>query len=201
MSALDARLYEDVNGLARHSSALHGLGSAWFAWLGFVVLAASAGWGWWKARFRPDAPDAVAASVWALTSAGVGVLVAQPMVSALGRVPPYRSHPAEVLGGVPPGSPSFPSLHAVVAGAVVAGLWWAGTWARGPAVGATVTGLVLAFACVYTGRSYPGDVLAGLALGGLVAALGRPLGLRVLSWVALKVERSPLHLVVAAHRA
>jgi undecaprenyl-diphosphatase len=65
---------------------------------------------------------------------------------------------------------SFPSDHATVVGAVAAGLMF--TNHRWGSVAAALA-VVMAFARVYVGAHYPGDVVAGLALGAAVAAAGR----------------------------
>jgi membrane-associated phospholipid phosphatase len=197
MAGLDSRLYRDVNRLARHSPALHGVTEAWYVWLGVVVLGACVAVAWWRARLRPDAPVAVASSLWAAAAAAITLVVAQPVVHAIGRARPYAALPGvEVLVGRSH-SFSLPSVHAAVAGAVIGALWWSDVPA---AAAATVTGLLLGWACVYVGVSYPGDVVAGLAGGAVLAAAGRPVGMLVLTWLATKVERSPLHLVISAHR-
>ena len=197
MAGLDSRLYRDVNHLARHSPALHGITEAWYVWLGVALLGVCVAGAWWRARFRPDAPTAVAASLWAAAAAAVAVAVAQPIVHAVGRARPYTALPGvEVLVGRSH-SFSLPSVHAAVAGAVIGALWWSD---RPAAAAATVTGGVLGWACVYVGVSYPGDVVAGLAGGAVLAAALRPVGMLVLTWLATKVERSPLHLIIAVHR-
>lgn len=199
MRSLDSRLYHYVNRLAGNSSALHGVLRSWYLWGGMVVLAALTALAWWRGRFRADAPTAVAGSAWAALAATVTALLAQPVLHAVGRERPFTRAPgAGVLVGHPH-SFGFPSVPSAVAGAVTAALWWA----AGPAIGgpAAATALLLAFSCVYVGVSYPGDVVAGLLFGAAAAVVLRPAGMRLLSWLAVKVERSPLHLVVAAHRA
>ena len=64
---------------------------------------------------------------------------------------------------------SFPSDHATVAGAVAVGLTFAN---RRWGIVASVVAVLMAFTRVYVGAHYPGDVLAGLSLGGLVATAG-----------------------------
>ena len=58
---------------------------------------------------------------------------------------------------------------------------------------AMVLAVVMAFARVYAGAHYPGDVLAGLTLGGTAAALGSlvavPLLTRVVSWLSATALR------------
>ena len=55
---------------------------------------------------------------------------------------------------------SFPSDHAVMAGAVAAGLWFV---SRRLGIIAAIAAVVMAFARVYIAAHYPQDVAAGLA--------------------------------------
>ena len=61
---------------------------------------------------------------------------------------------------------SFPSDHAVMAGAVAVGLVFV---SRRLAALAAVAALVMAFARVYIAAHYPADVAVGLVLGAVVA--------------------------------
>ena len=79
---------------------------------------------------------------------------------------------------------SFPSDHATVAGAVAVGLLFAN---RRWGIIASVLAIVMAFTRVYVGAHYPGDIVTGLALGGLVSTAGWfvivPLLRRVATWL------------------
>src|SRR5206468_11785663 len=75
---------------------------------------------------------------------------------------------------------SFPSDHAVMAGAAAAALWLV---SRALGALATVAALVMAFARVYIAAHYPWDVAAGLVVGALVALLGWLLLRRLLTVV------------------
>ena len=66
---------------------------------------------------------------------------------------------------------------------------------------ATVAAVVMAFTRVYVGAHYPGDVLAGLALGGGVAWLGHIVVVPVLRLVVLHVADSRLRSLVASHES
>ncbi|MHB1854880.1 MAG: phosphatase PAP2 family protein [Acidimicrobiales bacterium] len=197
MRGLDVRLYRDVNGWAMKTSYLHGLGRAAAGWLAFALLAGCLALAWYRGRRRSDAPVAVASVLWALAAAVVAVVVARSVAAAVGRAHPYQvvAH-AEVLVSRVHGS-GFPAAAAAGAGALAAALWFSDA-AVGGAAGAIA--VLLAGAGVYVGVLFPGDVAAGLVLGAVVAVALRPFGLRLLSWLTVKVERSPLHLVVAAHR-
>jgi membrane-associated phospholipid phosphatase len=91
---------------------------------------------------------------------------------------------------------SFPSDHATVAGAVAAGLFLVN---RRLGLIAIIAALAMAFARVYVGAHYPGDVAAGLVLGACATtALSRfaPLVIEPLLRVLLK---TPLRKMVTAN--
>jgi undecaprenyl-diphosphatase len=68
---------------------------------------------------------------------------------------------------------------------------------RWVAVVGVVAAVMVAAARVYVGVHYPGDVVAGLALGALVAVAGAPLAQRALGPVARWVATTPLAPLVA----
>lgn len=197
MRSLDVRLFRDVNGWAAHSSVLHGVGRAAAGWLALATLAACLLTAWSRGRRRPDAPVAVASVLWALVAGAVALTVAQAAAAAIDRSLPYHAlDHVELLVSRGTGG-GLPSAAAAGAGALAAALWLSD---RAVAAVAGGTALIAGLAQVYVGARFPGDVAAGLVLGAVLAVAARPLGLRVLSWLTVKVERSPLHLVVAAHR-
>ncbi|GAC1328198.1 MAG: hypothetical protein NVSMB13_15160 [Mycobacteriales bacterium] len=115
----------------------------------------------------------------------LGVLVAiaanQPLVSGFHEQRPFVAMPGALLLVKHSVDPGFPSDHAVMAGAVAAALFFV---SRRLAWVGVVLALVMAFARVYVGVHYPSDVLAGLAVGAVVAVLvelllGRPVAMLV----------------------
>jgi membrane-associated phospholipid phosphatase len=107
--------------------------------------------------------------VFATVAAGVALIVNQPLSHAVDRLRPYVTHPATAhLLIARAHDPSFPSDHATGGFALACGMF---LYDR--TIGAVLFALaaVLAFARVYVGTHYPGDVAAGAAIGTLWALL------------------------------
>lgn len=161
----DHALFRWTNDLARHTPWLHGAARV-FAKDGVVLfgllLVAGALW-------------ARRASLLLLVRAvlaGVGVLLAvavnQPIVAAVHAPRPFTVYPHALVLVHRSTDPSFPSDHATMAGAVAVGLLLVNR--RLGAVAAALA-LLMAATRVYVGAHFPLDVVAGLLLGGAVAAL------------------------------
>lgn len=172
---MDATWYKDVNRFAVHTAWLHGIMKVYAVYgVGlFAVLVLAA---WWYARSEANPPRAVAAAIWAAAGTLIAVALNQIIVKAVARPRPYLTlRGVEVLVSRSTDY-SFPSDHAVTAGAAVAGLWiiahQGGRPASWLAAFGTVLALLLAFARVYVGAHYPGDVVAGLLIGSAISLLG-----------------------------
>ena len=139
----------------------------------------------------------VAASVWAAGSALVALGIGQLIGGAVNRARPYATMPGVHVLVDKSADFSFPSDHATVVGAVAAGLLFTN---RRIGLIATVLAVLMAFTRVYVGAHYPGDVLAGLALGATIAAAGRPLIVPILTRIAASLARTPARLLVSAPR-
>jgi undecaprenyl-diphosphatase len=129
-------------------------------------------------------PERRSGAVLATVSAGLALLLAQPIAHLVDRARPFVAHPqtAHVLISRSP-DPSFPSDHATGAFALAFGLW---LYDRTLGSVLLVLAAILSFARVYVGVHYPGDVVAGAALGISVATVLFlvPLTRRVIETVA-----------------
>lgn len=164
---MDYSLFKDINGLTGHS-----LADTVFKALAkdmpavMVVLVALV----FLIRWRQHREERRSGAVLATASAGLSLLIAQPIAHAVDRLRPFAAHPghAHVLIARSP-DPSFPSDHAAGAFALAFGIW---LYDRTLGSVLLVLGAILAFARVYVGAHYPGDVIAGALLGmGVVATL------------------------------
>ena len=138
---------------------------------------------------------AVAGSIWAGGAALVALEIGQLVGGAIDRARPYEAMTGVHLLVDKTTDFSFPSDHAPAAGAVAVGLLltnrrW-GIVAAGLAV-------VMAVSRVYVGAHYPADVLAGVALGGIVAAAGTVVAVPLLTHIAERLSRTGLGALVTS---
>lgn len=196
--SLDRRLYLDVNSLSRHSHWAHGFMAKYALWGGLVAIVAvfALTFLWARQRGRLDAVVLLfLGGAAALISLGVNKGVSD----AVARVRPCHAgavlshHPVVILGCAH--DYGFPSDHSVIAGALAVGLLFVG-WRIG--VLGVLLALSVAFARVYAGVHYPGDVVAGLLLGAVIAGV-LELALRpLLMPLAGRLARTPLRPLIAA---
>lgn len=183
---LDDRLLFGVNSFARHSVWLHAPMLA-FAKYGVVLFAALLLAGLVDARHRRS--SALASTAWAALAALLALGLNQPIGHLFAEARPYLTHPQILRLADITTDFSFPSDHAVMAGAVAAGLLLAH---RRLGALAAVAALLMAFARVYIAAHYPWDVAGGLGLGAAVAVGGWLLLRKPLTAIAARVRNLPV---------
>jgi membrane-associated phospholipid phosphatase len=153
-----------VNEFARDTSWAHGVLANYANWAGLVLLALLLVTGWLVGRRRPEAPRLTATALLVGVSAVIALLANQAIGPAVARTRPCHTltH-VEVLLHCASDS-SFPSDHAMIAGAFAVGLLLLDR-----RIG--LVALLLAFARVYVGVHYPSDVAGGLAIGAAIGAV------------------------------
>jgi len=161
---MDFSLYKTINGLSGGSFA-DGLFKALNTDLP-VVLAGLVALTFlipWSRRCRERRSGAVLATA----SAGLALLLNQPIAHLVDRARPYIAHPqsAHLLVSRSPDL-SFPSDHATGAFALAFAIW---LYDRTLGSVLLVIAAILAFGRVYVGAHYPGDVVAGALIGMAVA--------------------------------
>ena len=182
---LDDRVMDAVNRFARDTPALHGLvlGYATYGLALFLVLLLAA-----LVVARQRSSRDLAATGWTALATLIAVALNQPLGHLVHERRPYAVHPQLLRLAHVTTDFSFPSDHAVMAGAVAAGLLIAH---RRLGLVAVVAALAMAFSRVYIAAHYPWDVVAGLAFGAFVALGGWALLQRPLTATTAWLRRSP----------
>lgn len=166
-------LYRDITDSARSApgwaqSAFEGWTEYGLLLFGLLFIAA-----WWRARGQAG-PRAVALAVAAPLATALAYVASELVKSAVDEERPCRAvvgAAAPLLACPAPGDWSFPSNHSAIAGAAAVALALA---VRRLALAAVPLAVLMAFSRVFVGVHYPHDVLAGLLLGGALAALAVP---------------------------
>jgi membrane-associated phospholipid phosphatase len=184
-------MFEQVNAFARATPWLHAPALV-YAQYGVVLFAVLLVAGWWIAR-RAGRGVGVAAAISAGGATLLAVVVNQPIVHAVHEARPYASLPGVLVLANRSTDPSFPSDHATMAGAVAAGLWIVN---RRLGIVAATAAVLMAVTRVYIAAHYPGDVLAGLLLGTIVAIGTWLVFRRTLTWAVRSVAGTRLRAVV-----
>ncbi len=196
MNALDSTLLSDINACCRHATlfykALVFLSDSHLLKGG--ILAAMFWWAWFRPATNQDADTERDRQ--RLFATLVGCVIAIALARGLALSLPFRVRPLHeaALGWVVPDGiaadnmeswSSFPSDHAVLFFEWATGLWWvsrrAGLLAYAHAL------LVICLPRLFLGIHYPTDLLAGAAMGVVVAAVCN-LWLAQQRWVAAMVE-------------
>jgi membrane-associated phospholipid phosphatase len=177
----------DVNRFSRSTPVLHDPVRL-YAVYGVVLFALLLALGWWLAR-RNGSPRTMAASLWAPVGAVVAIGLNQPLGRAVHEARPYTVFPHELVLVARTHDFSFPSDHAVMAGAVAAGVLLVD---RRLGVLTWLLALLLAFARVFVGAHFPLDVEAGLLFGAAVSLVGYLLVRRPLTLLVQRLSRTQL---------
>jgi undecaprenyl-diphosphatase len=162
-------------------------------WSGLVLLALLLVAGWLLGAAKPDAPRLTATAFLVGAGAVLALVANQAIGPAVARTRPCHA-PAhvDVLLHCTSDS-SFPSDHAMIAGAFASGLLMLD---RRLGLVALLLALLLAFARVYVGVHYPSDVAGGLAIGAAIGTL-IVLALRpATAAVAMRLARTPLRTLI-----
>lgn len=193
---MDGSVFRAINRFAARTGWAHGF-MRFYANRGIVVFAVLLLIGYLLARSRSDL-GGVASSLWAGAAALIALGVAQVIGNIVDRARPYDTL-ANVHVLVDKTTDfSFPSDHATIVGAVAVGLFFVDRWLG---LAAAIAAVAMAFTRVYVGAHYPGDVLAGLALGGAVAWLGQLLVVPWLRRLLQHVADSRIRWLVASHES
>ena len=190
---MDSDLFRAMNDFAKstpwlHSSATFYAAKAGPGLLALLVVAA-------VVVCRKRDTTSLAKAVWAGLAPLLAVALNQPLVHAFNRQRPFLALDHVLVLAHHSADGGLPSDHGTLAGAVLAALLLVD---RRLGLAATAVGLLLAVSRVYVGVHYPGDVLAGLALGAAVALLGWQLLGRPLTAALASVRRSRLRSLVTA---
>ena len=178
-------LFLRINDFARATPWLHGpLGL--YAGYGLVVFAGLLLVGWWIARTAGE-PARMAAALWAPLGMLLALVLNQPIGAVVNEARPYASLPNVLVLATPTTDPSFPSDHAMVAGAVTASLFLVDRrlgWVS------ALAAVLMAFSRVYIAAHYPLDVVVGLLLGAAISLAGYFLLRRVLLRVVITLQHT-----------
>ena len=191
---VDDRLLLAVNAFARATGWLHPL-VVGYAKYGVVLFAALLLTGLLTAR--GGSSRELAGAGWACLATPLAVALNQPIGHLFSEHRPYATHPDLLVLADRTADFSFPSDHAVMAGAVAAALLLV---SRRLGSAALAAALVMAFARVYIAAHYPWDVVVGLILGAAVSLLGWLVLRTPLTALTDWLRRRPgLSLVFATH--
>ena len=159
--------FASVNAFARATPWLHAPMRA-YAEYGVVLFAALLLLSWWSARGEGSLRR-VAASLWAPLGVLVALALNQVLVARFAEARPFTVLPHALVLVSRSSDYSFPSDHAVMAGAAAAGVLLVHR-----RLGLVTAGLavLMAFTRVYVGAHFPLDVVVGLGVGALVVVCG-----------------------------
>ncbi|MGW2212709.1 phosphatase PAP2 family protein [Streptomyces sp. NPDC001781] len=166
-SGVDGRVYVDVVETAHHAPPWLDRLISGYSTYGLALFALLMVIGWWWAR-NQDAARAVKALAAPVLTV-LAFVTSTALKQAVRENRPCQSLHVITLEACPAaGDWSFPSNHATLAAAAAVALWFVS--ARLGVI-ATIGALAMAASRVWVGAHYPHDIVAGLAVGALVAGL------------------------------
>ena len=192
VASLDSSWYRAINEFARDTPWAHNMLANYANWAGLTLLALLLVAGWLIGRRRANAPRVTATAFLVGIGAVLALLLNQAIGPAAARTRPCHAltH-VEVLLHCATDS-SFPSDHAMIAGAFAAGLLLLNRRL------ALLFALLLAFARVYVGVHYPSDVAGGLIIGAAVGTLVVLILRPPTTTAATRLVRTPLRPLIVS---
>lgn len=189
MNSEDTALYRDITDVALDTPNWVQHGAETWTDAGLLVFAGLFAAAWWRAR--RGSPRAFAIAALAPMATALAYVCSEVLKSAVREERPCRAvtGAAASLAACPPhGDWSFPSNHATIAGAAAVSL----ALVRRALLWLTVPlALLMALSRVFVGVHYPHDVVAGSALGTLVALLAIGLGRGPMTRLVEAMRTSP----------
>lgn len=163
---MNEAILDAINGLAGRSSLLDSIGRFGANDLLYVVLGFLALLG--AVEFLGDRRGATRVAIVAVLAVGASLVIGSIIAHFWFEARPFITHPDTVRLIPHSADNAFPSDHALVGGAAATvGLIAWPRWGWLAVLGA----LLLSLARVFVGVHYPGDVLAGLAIGAVCAVV------------------------------
>jgi membrane-associated phospholipid phosphatase len=190
-AGVDERWFEAINNFAQQTPWLHDPARL-YADYGVVLFAGLLLWAWWRARASGDA-SRMAAALWAPMGTLIAVGVNQFIGAAVAEPRPYAVLPGALVLVSRSTDYSFPSDHAVMAGAVAVGVLLVDRRLGGLAVAMAV---LMASTRVYVGAHFPADVAAGVLVGVVVCLLSYLPVRSLLRWLVLNLERTRIRVLL-----
>jgi membrane-associated phospholipid phosphatase len=175
---IDGDWYVAVTRFAEQTGWLHGLVLAYADVLGLGLFALLLLAAWWTARSAST--RTMTAALWAPLAVALAYLVNDVIKTLVAEPRPCRQIPQVVtlITCEAPTDYSFPSNHAAIAGALAVAVLLVH---RGLGAVAVAAALAMGASRVYIGSHYPHDVVVGLIVGALVAALTGYVAMRALT--------------------